>query len=446
MNMINRIAFISEHASPLALLGGRDSGGQNVYVAEVTRELAKEGCLVDVFTRMDDETQPQIVEFEPGIRVIHIKAGPREFVEKEQLLSFMPEFADNMHEFIVRRKINYDLLHANFFMSAMVASIIKQRLSIPYVVTFHALGLVRQVHQKEQDRFPQERCDIERFIVKDADRIIAECPQDREDLIRYYETDPQKITVIPCGYSYREFHPVNKEAARKKLGLPVNGKIIMHIGRMVARKGVDNIIRAMGMMKGCIDDVRLVIVGGESDQPDPSITPEIGRLQKLAIENNVTDLIIFAGRKSRELLKYYYSSADVFVTTPWYEPFGITPLEAMACGIPVIGSNVGGIKFSVKHRITGILVPPKNPQELSHQLTLILSDDQLRVKMAKNALKRVNEYFTWKKVAYDLLPVYKKVVLTHELAKRPVAKQVSLSSLRELVNETMSRTLYLPGS
>jgi glycosyltransferase involved in cell wall biosynthesis len=444
--MTKRIAFISEHASPLALLGGKDSGGQNVYVAEVAKELVRTGYKVDVFTRKDDHRQKDIEEMETGIRVIHIEAGPDKFIEKEQLLGYMPTFADNMHSFIVRHKMHYDLVHAHFFMSALVASIIKHRLSIPYVVTFHALGLVRQVHQKEQDKFPRERFDIERFIVKDADRIIAECPQDKQDLVNLYNADPRRINVVPCGYSIRELHPVEKSKARALLGLAPDAKIVMHIGRMVARKGVDNIIHAFGLMKNRIPGLQLVIVGGESDVPDAASTPEIGRLRQLAQAYQLEDKIHFAGRKSRKMLKYYYSAADVFITTPWYEPFGITPLEAMACGIPVIGSNVGGIKYSVKHGSTGLLVPPKDPHALAANIVALLSDEALREKMCKNALKRVNSHFTWSKVADDLVPVYQKVVLADKLAKAPVTKHVSLPSMRDLFGETITRSLYVPGS
>ncbi len=444
--MSRRIAFISEHASPLALLGGRDSGGQNVYVAEVARELVCKGYRVDVFTRRDDAELPEVVVMEKGIRVIHIDAGPATFVEKEQLLGYMPQFADEMRTFILKNDVRYELIHAHFFMSAMVASIIKSRLSIPYVVTFHALGLVRRVHQKESDRFPKERYDIERFIVRDADIIIAECPQDKQDLIDFYNTVPKKITIIPCGYTKRELQPVSQIRARALLGLPENARIVMHIGRMVARKGVDNIIAALGRLKDSVPGIRLVIVGGESDEPDPAITPEIGRLQQLAMDTGVSNLVHFAGRKSRTLLKYYYSAADVFITTPWYEPFGITPLEAMACGVPVIGSRVGGIQYSVEDGKTGFLVPPKDPDALADKINLILSDTTLRIQMGKNAVRRVNKYFTWCKVAEALLDVYQKTIAVDQLATARAGKSMANLALLGRFSETISRPLLLPRS
>jgi glycosyltransferase involved in cell wall biosynthesis len=195
--------------------------------------------------------------------------------------------------------------------------------------------------------------------------MIAECPQDREDLISLYQADPDRITIIPCGFDTAEFWPITKTRARLTLGLPLEEGLVVQIGRLVPRKGVDNVIRAFALMvKQSSHPTRLLIVGGESEVPDPELTSEIGRLQAIAQELGVADQIIFVGRKGRDVLKYYYSAADVFVTTPWYEPFGITPLEAMACGTPVVGANVGGIKFTVRDRETGYLVPPNDPETL----------------------------------------------------------------------------------
>jgi glycosyltransferase involved in cell wall biosynthesis len=424
------VAFISEHASPLAVLGGIDNGGQNVYVAEVGKALAKKGYKVDVYTRRDSKEQPEIVEWAPGVRVIHVKAGPEEPMEKERLLEHMREFTDNMVRFITREQVRYTMVHAHFFMSALVASALKKVLQLPYVVTFHALGLVRKVYQKEMDRFPPERCAIERWIVEDADRLIAECPQDRADLIRYYKADPARITIVPCGFNPEEFQPYDRCEARKRLGLPLEAPILLQLGRMVPRKGVDNVIRAMGRLRlredGC--EIRLVVVGGNSDQPDPSLTPEIGRLQRIAEEEGVLDRIHFTGRKNRDELRYYYAAADVFITTPWYEPFGITPLEAMACGIPVIGSDTGGIKYSVARDKTGFLVPANDPAALAEKVECLLQDKKLAGKMGRNGIRRVHKLFTWQKVSEQVAAVYdeaeaqakKERALRHKAMKEEV--------------------------
>ncbi len=396
--MKKNIAFISEHASPLATLGGVDSGGQNVYVAELAMQLSKLGYCVDIYTRKDDHLLPEIVNWLPGIRVIHVKAGPERFVEKESLLWYMNMFARNMMEFIQREKLNYMLIHANFFMSAWVASRIRKKMHIPYVVTFHALGKVRRFHQKDKDKFPEERITIEEFIVKDADGIIAECPQDKEDLIQFYHTDPGKIKIIPCGFNPLEFYPVDRAKARKILGLSDKDHIILQLGRMVPRKGIDNVIRSLRYMHD-LTSVQLVIVGGDADDLQHTKCPEMERLQQIAAGEQVSSQVHFVGRKGRKALKYFYSASDVFITTPWYEPFGITPLESMACGTPVIGANVGGIKFSVQDGITGFLVPPKDPQALGEKTVALLKSGDLLHTMQENAVNRVNRMFTWLQVA-----------------------------------------------
>lgn len=427
--MKKRIAFISEHASPLATLGGVDSGGQNVYVAELPKQLVKLNYEVDIFTRREDTIAEDAVNWLPHIRVIHIKAGPSESIAKEELLGYMDDFTAGMLCFINDNNISYTLVHANFFMSALVASNIKKILGIPYVVTFHALGLVRQAYQREADKFPKERLDIERNIVNDADCIIAECPQDRDDLINYYNAKEENITIIPCGFSPKEFYPVSKFLARRILGFKQDEKIILQLGRMVPRKGVDNVIRALGKLKSAKLNIRLVIVGGEADVPDPLLIPEIARLQKIAKEENALSSVTFVGRKKRDVLKYFYAASDIFITTPWYEPFGITPLEAMACGTPVIGANVGGIKHTVVDGKTGFLVPPKDPAALAQKIKLLIADEKLLAFMKTNALKRVNKLFTWAKVADTLNHLYQNIIYREYSEQSKQKRVISIDTL-----------------
>jgi glycosyltransferase involved in cell wall biosynthesis len=407
--MNKQIAFISEHASPLATLGGVDSGGQNVYVAETARQLSKMGFDVDIYTRWENEQTPEVVRWQPGIRVIHVRAGRKEVLPKEQLLALMPEFRDEMLGFMLNERKKYSLIHAHFFMSALVAADIKKMLNIPFVVTFHALGIIRRIFQGSKDAFPKERVDVEKRIVREADFIIGECPQDKLDLIRYYHADPSKVTVIPCGFSSSEFYPVERNEARQALGIEKDEKILLQLGRMVQRKGVDNVIRALVHLKNAGCKCRLVIVGGEGDPAYFENDPEMSRLRLIASSEGVAEHVTFAGRKTREELKYYYSAADIFITTPWYEPFGITPLEAMACGTPVIGSNVGGIKYSVADGKTGFLVPPNDPSALAEKAAVLLNDEALLAQMKINALQRVNTIFTWRNVCDQLSELYTNV-------------------------------------
>jgi D-inositol-3-phosphate glycosyltransferase len=309
------------------------------------------------------------------------------------------------------RRGSYDLVHANFWMSGLVAAEVKRRLGIPFVVTFHALGRVRRLHQGDADGFPDERFAIEDRVVAEADHIIAECPAEEEDLIRHYNADPGRVRIIPAGFDPGEFCPISKELARAALGLPVAERIVLQVGRMVPRKGVDTVVRGFARLvraKGI--EARLVIAGGDSDDPDPERTPELGRLADVAREEQVAERILFAGRARRDQLKYFFSAADVFVTTPWYEPFGITPLEAMACGTPVIGSNVGGIKFTVRDGETGYLVPPRDPEALAERLAHVFGHPRLLSVLGRQAVHRANDLFTWRHVASAVAALYEQVL------------------------------------
>ncbi len=309
--MNRQIALISEHASPLSVLGGVDCGGQNLYVGQVAKALAGLGYDVDVFTRRDSEVLPETAEWVDGVRIVHVPAGPPRFVRKEELLPYMQEFTDYVARFCKCQRKAYDMVHANFWMSGLVAAEVKRLLGTPFVITFHALGRVRRQHQRQADEFPDERFTIEDRIIAEADHLVAEAPQDEEDLIRLYNADPAKITIVPCGFDPTELWPISKPIARISLGLRPEERVILHVGRMVPRKGIDTIIRGFsGLVHRHQVVARLLIVGGESDDPDPLVTPEIGRLRQIALEEGVAEHVTFVGRRGRDQLKYYYSAAD----------------------------------------------------------------------------------------------------------------------------------------
>jgi glycosyltransferase involved in cell wall biosynthesis len=413
LTLMQSIALISEHASPLAVVGGIDAGGQNIYVAQVARQLARLGYTVDVFTRRDSTRLAETVDYAPGVRVVNVPAGPAQYVRKEDMLPLMKEFGDFVCDFArgkARRGEGYRVSHANFFMSAIASLRLKECLGTPFVVTFHALGRVRRMHQGDADQFPRERLEIEDQTISRADAIIAECPQDRTDLTTLYRADERRVSVIPCGFDQAEFWPITKPFARRALGFCAHDRILLNVGRLAPRKGLDNLVRGLGQLaRGHGISARLIIVGGNSDLPDPAVTPEMARLQAVAAEEGVERQVHFTGRRSREFLKLYYSAADVFATTPWYEPFGITPLEAMACGTPVIGADVGGIRFSVADGVTGVLVPPEDPPALAAAAARLLADPQLMREMGRSGMQRVQAQFTWPKVARSIASLYDRV-------------------------------------
>ncbi len=409
--MTRRVALISEHASPLAVLGGVDGGGQNVYVGQIAKNLAAIGYDVDVFTRRDSELLPETAEWVNGVRIVHVPAGPPTPVRKEDLLPFMEQFTRFVIDFARRQRPVYDLLHANFWMSGLVAAEVKTALGLPFVITFHALGRVRRLHQGESDEFPDIRFDLEDRIVAEADRIIAESPQEEEDLIRFYNCDPSRLTIVPAGFSPAEFWPIGKALARVALGIPPDERVILQLGRMVPRKGVEEVVRALSLLRRDYDlRARLLIVGGDSERPDPACTPELGRLETIAREEQVDDSVTFVGARPRDALRWYYSAADIFVSTPWYEPFGITPIEAMACGTPVVGANVGGIKFTVRDGETGYLVPPKDPAILAERIAYLYRHPKLLRAFGSQAIRRANDLFNWHKVTMAIASLYEEVL------------------------------------
>ncbi|MDP8951577.1 MAG: glycosyltransferase [Actinomycetota bacterium] len=389
-----RLAVISEHASPLAALGGEDSGGQNVYVAELARRLGAMGHRVDVFTRRDDALLPAVIPFERGVRVVNLSAGPAEILPKDDLFPLMSEFRDAFYRFTKEELAAYDLVHANFWMSGWVACEAKRDLGLPFAQTFHALGEIKKREQGAADTSPSERRAAEFRILEEADRVLATCPAEVEELTTLYDADPTHLTLVPCGVDPRKFRPVDKSKAREKLALPEKPTVV-YVGRLVPRKGVDTLVEAFALLPDHLD-ARLVIVGGE---PGVEISPETDRLSALAEKLKVRERVTFTGSRPQGELRRYYGAADIAVTVPHYEPFGMTPLEAMACATPVVGSRVGGIKTSVTDGKTGYLVPPKDPEVLAARLLRLLSDESLRGRMGRAARRRIKEHYTWERVA-----------------------------------------------
>lgn len=427
MERSTRVAFLSEHASPMALLGGQDAGGQNVYVDEVSRNLGRLGYAVDVFTRRDSPDLPAVVEWAPGVRIVHLNAGPPQALLKDDIWPHMPAFSDELLEFMVRDGVRYDIVHGNFWMSGWVAGRMRRRLGIPAVQIFHAMGKTKRRHQGGHDTSPSGRIAVELDVVQQVDRLIAQCPSEQVELVDDYGASPGRVALIPSAVNTERFRPVARAEARRRIGLAGEGPVVAYVGRMLPRKDVRNLVQAMALLihgraglarsvgaplgaGGAELPVRLLLVGGETDTPDPQATPEIGVLQELAAELGIAERVIFTGRRGPDQLRDYYSAADVAVTTPWYEPFGLTPLEAQACGVPVIGSAVGGITFTVQEGLTGHLVPPRDPQALAERLAELLSQPERRAELGRAARERVEREFTWPVVAHRTAQLYQSLL------------------------------------
>lgn len=436
MSRPTHIAFISEHASPLACLGSADAGGQNIYVDALSRHLGERGYLIDVFTRRDSPDLPEIVDWAPGVRVIHLAAGPPEFCPKDKLWPFMPALRDALLNFMQQDEVRYDLVHGHFWMSGWVATELQRLCGLPGVQHFHATGQTKQRHQGAADTSPRERIQVERTIVNAITRVIAQCPTERSELLDDYAAQPGKVVMIPGAVDLRTFYPVNRAEARQRLGLEPDGHVIIYVGRLLPRKDIRNVVRALERLlrqyEGEITPLTLLVVGGETEDADPLRTPEIGEIQRLARELGISDHVRFAGKRQPECLRCYYSAGDVAVTTPWYEPFGMTPLEAMACGRPVVGSEVGGITYTIIDGQTGLLVPPRDPEALAARLYDLLTHPEQRARMGEAGRRRTEQEFTWPLTALRIATLYEALIAEKTSRARPFWRTQSATDFQWL--------------
>ena len=397
-----KVAMVSEHASPLAAIGGVDAGGQNVHVAQLAGALARRGHDVTVYTRRDDPRLPGMVETAEGYMVRHLRCGPPTEVPKDELLPHMMEFATELAaDWSVRQP---DVAHAHFWMSGTASVSAGAATGVPVVQTYHALGTVKKRHQGRMDTSPPERIAIERRVGRSVARIIATCSDEVRELARM-AVPRQRVTVVPCGVDVAQFTPGPAQRC------PGGPQRLLVVGRLVERKGVDDVIRAMPRLPG----VELVVAGGPPAEGLP-VDPEALRLERTAEEAGVQDRVRLLGQVSRTEMPALMRSADVVVTVPWYEPFGIVPLEAMACGRPVVASAVGGLTDTVVDGVTGLLVPPRDPRRLASVLRDLLASPRLRTRLARAGLGRARAHYTWQQVAARTEAVYEEV--RHEAADR----------------------------
>ena len=394
-----RIAMVSEHASPLAHLGGVDAGGQNVAVAELSAALAQRGHDVVVYTRRDDPTLPERVDTERGFAVVHVPAGPAEHLPKDQLLQHMPAFGESL----VGHWQGWrpDVAHAHFWMSGLATMQAAAATNVPAIQTFHALGVVKRLHQGAEDTSPDDRIRLEATVARTIDWVAATCSDEAAELVRMGRPRTA-ISVIPCGVDTDEFTPVGPTASRGRRHR------IVAVGRLVPRKGFETMIEAMRQLT----DTELVIVGGP-DKSELDADVEAGRLQQLAGQMGVADRVHLYGSVVREEMPMLLRSADVVAATPWYEPFGIVPLEAMACAVPVVASAVGGMLDTVVEGVTGKLVPPRDPHALAAAIEPILRQRGLRRQLGDAGRRRVCERYTWGRVADDISAVYRRLATDH---------------------------------
>ncbi len=390
--------MVSEHASPLATLGGVDAGGQNVHVAALAQAMGRRGVEVVVHTRREERDPARRVEMAPGVVVDHVPAGPAEVVSKDELFPYMDDFAADLRRQWRRRRP--DVVHAHFWMSGYAALRAARPLGIPVVMTFHALGVVKQRHQGSRDTSPPERLRVEEELVAESDRIVATCSDEVFELLRLGGAR-RRISVVPCGVDLTTFTPTGPSEERT----PDRARLV-YVGRLVERKGIGNAISALaGLVNNGGPDAELVVAGGP-DASEVDTDPEVRRLRALARKAHVEDRVHFRGRVGRTELPALLRSADAVVCVPWYEPFGIVPLEAMACGVPVVASAVGGIIDSVVDGKTGVHVPPRRPDLVAEALRALLRDDERRAAYGAAGVARARARYSWSRIAAATLSAY----------------------------------------
>jgi glycosyltransferase involved in cell wall biosynthesis len=391
-----KIDMVSEHASPLAAIGGVDAGGQNVHVAALAAGLAKRGHEVTVHTRRDDADLPARVETADGYTVAHVDAGPARAVPKDDLLQHMGSFADVLAAQWAEERP--DVVHAHFWMSGLASVQAASRLDVPVLQTFHALGSVKRRHQGDADTSPEQRIELERGLLRDVTHVVATCTDEVFEL-RRLGVSTEKVSIVPCGVDTSVFGPRGPVAPRG------DRQRLLVLGRLVERKGQEDAVRALT----ALPDAELVVVGGPAvDQVDGD--PEVQRLRAIAAGLGVADRLVFAGSVARADVPGWIRSADVVLAVPWYEPFGITPLEAMACGRPIVATAVGGLVDSVVDGVTGDLVPPRDPQRLGEVLAALLADDERRAAYGAAGVKRARSRYRWSRVVADTDAVYRQVL------------------------------------
>lgn len=394
-----RLALVSFHGCPVARLGERDSGGMNVYVLQVARELARKGHLVDVYTRCHDPSDPQVVDLGYGARVIHLEAGPYDGT-KATLYQYIPEFVGNLQNFTRTEGVSYDLIHSHYWLSGRVGMALRSQWDVPHVTTFHTLARTK-LNARAGESESDLRVRVEETIMEEADAIVVSTNQETQDLARLYGTPGHNVSVVPAGVDTEVFRPSDRYEARRDLGL-TRQNVVLYVGRIEPLKGLDILIGAVACIED-IPDIGLVVVGGSLGADD-----EIGRLKDLSHELGIADRVIFTGAVSHTELPQYYNAADVFVFPSHHESFGLVALEAMACGTPVVASRVGGLTSFISDGLTGYLIPWRCPEPFARRIETLLSNPILRNTMGQAARSRAMG-MSWRRAADRTMNVYGSV-------------------------------------
>lgn len=390
-----------------------------MYVKELTRRLGARGFRVDVFSRWESPEQPSIEQIDSKSRVVRVQVGPARVLPKERTMLFLSDLAEWIDRFREENRAEYRLIHSHYYFSGAVGLELRGLWHVPLVQTFHSLGMVKRQALGSKDPSPTRRLEIERQIAQGADRIVATAPQERHDLGVMYGADPSRIRVIPCGVNLELFRPLDREEARAYAGIPAGRFLLTFVGRLERRKGVDTLLEAMGMLLTEGPDLPLhaVIVGGhpkeaEAEMPEQEAR-EHRRFQEIIDRYGMADRVTFTGGLPQNVLYNYYSASDVTVVPSYYEPFGMTAVEALACGSSVIASRVGGLKTTVKEGEVGLQFEPRNAQDLADKIAYLVENPEINARLRRNARPYAESNYSWRAVARRVAATYRELLGEH---------------------------------
>jgi len=379
----------------------------NVYVRQLAGALGNQGISVDIFTREHPGDAGEVEEISPSVRVVHLPGGDAE-TPMNGLFEHLPGFLDEVLRFQRENGISYEVVHSHYWLSGWVGKELARQNDIPHLITFHTLGLIK-LQSRVGEVESAKRAEVERDLIESAAGIIAFSPHERDAMVRLYGGSSAKIELLPCGVDLSRFKPLDRKAARERLGLN-GGKVVLYVGRVEPLKGLELLVHTAAQMETC-HDVKVLVVGGANDGDE-----EVGRLQDLARDLEVEHVIDFVGRVDQEDLPLYYNAADVCVLPSYYESFGLAALESMACGTPVVATRVGGLSTVVHHGHTGYLKSWRCPEAFANSLEMIISSEGLQDSMGKAARRRAEE-MSWERVAAGITDIYQSVL--SETPSRP---------------------------
>lgn len=404
--------MLSYHTCPLATLGGKETGGMNVYVRELTRALGRRGIGVDVFTRSQDEHVPHVLhDLGYGNRVVHIPSGPEHPLQKDELQAHLPEFVERIQDFSGRKGLSYDLIHSHYWLSGAAALQLQTEWKVPIVQHFHTLGEMKnQVARSPGEVASPARIEMEGRLLAEVERVVASTDAELAQFRWLYHAPTNRAVVVEPGVDTTHFYPIPRDEAREFIGVDDQRRIVLFVGRIEPLKGLDSLLRAVALIQtdGQLD-LHLMVIGGEPEAGEQQMDAEMRRLLDLTAELGIKDTATYLGRRDQDTLQYYYSAAEVVVMPSHYESFGLVALEAMACGTPVIASETGGLLFLVQDGETGFHVPTAMPAALAERLVTLLGDRELRARLGAQAAEYARG-FDWRGVADRIIEVYRELI------------------------------------